>query len=60
MQTLVADFEQFNKTGRVSADVMKKMAEWGIDGSKIKTAQDYLKVMKSVYTQAKTNASTAE
>lgn len=60
MQTLVADFEQFNKTGRVSADVMKKMAEWGIDGSKIKTAQDYLKIMKSIYTQAKTNASTAE
>lgn len=60
MQTLVADFEQFNKTGRVSADVMKKMAEWGIDGSKIKTAQDYLKTMKSIYTEAKSNADIAE
>jgi len=50
MQTLVADFEKFNTTGRVSAGVMKKMAEWGIDGSKIKTAQDYLKTMKSIYT----------
>ena len=56
MQTLVSDFEKFNKTGKVSAEIMKKMAEWGIDGSKIKTAQDYLKIMKQISTNAKSNA----
>lgn len=56
MQTLVSDFEKFNKTGKVSAEIMKKMAEWGIDGSKIKTAQDYLKIMKQISIEAKSNA----
>lgn len=56
MSTMTQEFEKFNKTGRVSADVIKKMAEWGIDGSKIKTAQDYLKIMRQISTNAKNNA----
>ena len=56
MSTMTEEFEKFNKTGKISANLLKKMAEWGIDGSKIKTAQDYLKIMKQVSIEAKKNA----
>lgn len=60
IQTLSNDFENFNKTGKVSANVLKQMAEWGINGATIKNAEDYLEVIEQIYEAAKGNTSGAK
>lgn len=53
ISTMAQEFENFNKTGKISANLLRQMTEWGIDSRQIKDAKSYLEVMKQIADKAK-------